>query len=235
MKPTEVVALLRYVGARYPHQKADEYTADTWEEDLLPYRLEDAKTAVVRMAKTGNPFLSVVELADEIRNLRNERIERLEEPPPPAAIADDPKLCIEFSKEWRRRAGDGDFDMLTEEQYKQQVMGHAVKELAAAQSRQSVARVVEEIQTRMREAVERKAAEKTMHLEEIRVEGDALVRKFEETYYADDIDCPDCGDRYVQADVYVRGMPNEADWTETVQRRCPEGHVWVVRKTNEID
>jgi hypothetical protein len=235
VRPTEVVELAAYVEARFPQQKFNEYTADVWNDDLAEYRLVDAKTAASRWAKAGHSFLSVGELVTEIRALRDERIGRWPEPAPPASIADSPKLCIQFSKDWRRRAGDGEFERMTEEQYQRQVMGQAVHELTAAQSRKSITGVIEATQQRMRAAVERKAAEQAQAMQRMKDASDEIVRRFEEQYYGDELDCPDCGDRYVQADVYTTGEPNESDWSETVQRRCPEGHVWVIRKTNEID
>lgn len=236
MNQLEVVQLLRYVKAKFPQQQIDEYTAEAWTPDMAEYRIQDAKLAVDRWSRSGHSFISVGELASEIRSIRNERIARWPEPPPPDPIADSPKLAIEFSKEWRRRAGDGEFEELSDEQYQRMVMGRAVHQLAAAQSRKSITGVIEETQQRMREAVERKATAKRMVLQQIKDAGDELVRKFEDEYYGDDVNCPDCGDRYARADVYSNAVPpNHPNWEEVTQRICPNGHVWVVRKVNEID
>jgi hypothetical protein len=99
MTPTETVKLTRYVAALCPAQKIDEFTADTWHDVVADLRLEDARSACVRLAKR-QPFIAPSEICDEVRDIRHARLDACPVPEPPAEIRNDP-LAVQS---WLRSA-----------------------------------------------------------------------------------------------------------------------------------
>lgn len=73
MTDEEAIALSKYVAALCPAQRFNEFTPDAWIDVLGPYDAEDARTAVVAVARR-QPFISPAEIIDEIRTMRAERI-----------------------------------------------------------------------------------------------------------------------------------------------------------------
>lgn len=83
MSPEETVMLTRYVKAVCPQQRIDEYTADAWFDFLEPYSLLEARAAVAAHVNQGNAFISIGEIAAQIRKARNDRLDRHTEAEPP--------------------------------------------------------------------------------------------------------------------------------------------------------
>ncbi|MDT0567876.1 hypothetical protein RM704_10410 [Streptomyces sp. DSM 3412] len=74
MTEEEAVQIAEYVAAACPAQKFGEYTPDVWGEILAPYAVDEARAAVIAVARR-KPFVSPAEIVTEIRERRAERIE----------------------------------------------------------------------------------------------------------------------------------------------------------------
>ncbi|MEU0087222.1 hypothetical protein [Streptomyces sp. NPDC006274] len=74
MTEEEAVQIAEYVAAACPAQKFGEYTPDVWGEILKPYAVDEARAAVIAVARR-RPFVSPAEIVTEIRERRAERIE----------------------------------------------------------------------------------------------------------------------------------------------------------------
>jgi hypothetical protein len=70
----EAVQIAEYVQAACPAQKFGEYTPDVWGEILAPYGVDEARAAVIAVARRQR-FVSPAEIVTEIRERRAERIE----------------------------------------------------------------------------------------------------------------------------------------------------------------
>ncbi|WP_267244391.1 hypothetical protein [Streptomyces sp. PR69] len=73
MTEEEAVQIAEYVAAACPAQKFGEYTPDVWGEILAPYSINEARAAVIAVARR-QPFVSPAEIVTEIRDRRAERI-----------------------------------------------------------------------------------------------------------------------------------------------------------------
>ncbi len=85
MTPTEAIKLCRLVKACCPQQQMDEFTPDAWGELLSDLRLVDCLDAVKVLARR-KPFIAPSEIRDEVRRIRNERIERAGVLTPPPGL-----------------------------------------------------------------------------------------------------------------------------------------------------
>jgi hypothetical protein len=107
MTPEEAIALCRFTAACCPSQKIDEYTPNAWGLLLEDIRFEDAKDAVVQVARK-QPWVSPAEIIAAVKKLRGDRISKYGEIVPPADL--DPDNVEEYRK-WLRAAreaiGDG--------------------------------------------------------------------------------------------------------------------------------
>ncbi|NEB57619.1 hypothetical protein G3I48_35900 [Streptomyces griseus] len=74
MTEEEAVQIAEYVAAACPAQKFGEYTPDVWGEILKPYAVDEARTAVIAVARR-QPWISPAEIVEEIKTRREERIE----------------------------------------------------------------------------------------------------------------------------------------------------------------
>ncbi|MEU1141824.1 hypothetical protein ABZ392_33950 [Streptomyces sp. NPDC005885] len=74
MTEEEAVQLAEYVAAACPAQRFGEYTPDVWGEILAPYAVDEARAAVIAVARR-QPFISPSEIVAEIKTRRAERIE----------------------------------------------------------------------------------------------------------------------------------------------------------------
>ncbi|MFD3614461.1 hypothetical protein ACFWWT_04260 [Streptomyces sp. NPDC058676] len=74
MTEDEAVQIAEYVAAACPAQKFGEYTPDVWGEILAPYAVDEARAAVIAVARR-QPFVSPAEIVTEIKARRAERIE----------------------------------------------------------------------------------------------------------------------------------------------------------------
>ncbi|MFD5266721.1 hypothetical protein [Streptomyces sp. NPDC058335] len=74
MTEEEAVQIAEYVQAACPAQRFGEYTPDVWGEILAPYAVDEARTAVITVARR-QPFISPAEIVTEIKARREERIE----------------------------------------------------------------------------------------------------------------------------------------------------------------
>ncbi|MYR93063.1 MULTISPECIES: hypothetical protein [unclassified Streptomyces] len=74
MTEEEAVQIAEYVAAACPAQKFGEFTPDVWGEILKPYAVDEARTAVIAVARR-QPWISPAEIVDEIKARREERIE----------------------------------------------------------------------------------------------------------------------------------------------------------------
>ena len=74
MTEEEAVQIAEYVAAACPVQKFGEYTPDVWGEILAPYAVDEARAAVIAVARR-QPFVSPAEIVTEIKARRAERIE----------------------------------------------------------------------------------------------------------------------------------------------------------------
>lgn len=74
MTEEEAIQVAEYVAAACPAQKFGEYTPDVWGEILAPYDVDDARRAVIAVARR-QPWISPAEIVEEIKARREERIE----------------------------------------------------------------------------------------------------------------------------------------------------------------
>ncbi|MBL1108022.1 hypothetical protein JK361_26115 [Streptomyces sp. 5-8] len=74
MTEEEAVQIAEYVQAACPAQKFGEYTPDVWGEILAPYDVDEARAAVIAIARR-QPFISPAEIVTEVKARREERIE----------------------------------------------------------------------------------------------------------------------------------------------------------------
>lgn len=104
MNHQEAVVACRVVKAVCPHQAVDEATPDMWGLVLADVRFEDAKEAIINLAKRA-PFIAPAEVIAEVKRIREKRLAEHPEPPPPDGLT-----AAEYT-EWLRRTrkaiGDG--------------------------------------------------------------------------------------------------------------------------------
>ncbi|MGW4728896.1 zinc finger domain-containing protein [Streptomyces shenzhenensis] len=74
MTQDEAILLLEYVAAACPAQRIGEFTPDVWGELFAPYSLDDARAAVLVIARQ-QPFIAPADVIAEIKARREERIE----------------------------------------------------------------------------------------------------------------------------------------------------------------
>ncbi|KJK40258.1 hypothetical protein UK15_07880 [Streptomyces variegatus] len=74
MTEEEAVQIAEYVAAACPAQKFGEFTPDVWGEILAPYAVDEARAAVIAVARR-QPFISPAEIVAEVKARRAERIE----------------------------------------------------------------------------------------------------------------------------------------------------------------
>ncbi|MFG2963543.1 hypothetical protein ACGFZS_09665 [Streptomyces sp. NPDC048288] len=74
MTQDEAILLLEYVAAACPAQRIGEFTPDVWGELFAPYSLDEARTAVLVVARQ-QPFVAPADVITEIKARRAERIE----------------------------------------------------------------------------------------------------------------------------------------------------------------
>lgn len=74
MTEDEAVQIAEYVAAACPAQKFGEFTPDVWGEILAPYGVDEARAAVIAVARR-QPFVSPAEIVMEVKARRAERIE----------------------------------------------------------------------------------------------------------------------------------------------------------------
>ncbi|MBK3631604.1 hypothetical protein ACGFNQ_02580 [Streptomyces asoensis] len=74
MTQDEAILLLEYVAAACPAQRIGEHTPDVWGELFAPYALDEARTAVLVVARQ-QPFVAPADVITEIKARRAERIE----------------------------------------------------------------------------------------------------------------------------------------------------------------
>lgn len=73
MTENEAIDLSQYVAALCPGQRFNEFTPDAWTEVLGPYDAQDARAAVVQLARR-KPFIAPAEIIAEIQAMRDARI-----------------------------------------------------------------------------------------------------------------------------------------------------------------
>ena len=105
MNSTEVAKLCRYVAAMCPAQKFDEATPDAWTHVLRDVRIEDARVAVVELAKR-QPFIAPSEIIAEVRRIRARRIDAVTLDPP-AEVASDTAGYLRWLRRSRRAVANG--------------------------------------------------------------------------------------------------------------------------------
>lgn len=110
MNPVEAVTLTRYVKAICPQQKFDEFTSDAWGDVLADVDANEARQAVIRLARR-QPFISPAEIIAEIVDVRAENASDFQGPGLPAEVPDadpdDPAAYIAALRAQRYRAADG--------------------------------------------------------------------------------------------------------------------------------
>ncbi|MFB8393701.1 zinc finger domain-containing protein [Streptomyces yangpuensis] len=110
MNPVEAVTLTRYVKAICPQQKFDEFTSDAWGDVLADVDANEARQAVIRLARR-QPFISPAEIIAEIVDVRAENASDFQGPGLPAEVPDadpdDPRAYIAALRAQRFRAADG--------------------------------------------------------------------------------------------------------------------------------
>lgn len=100
--------LVRYVKACCPQQAIDEYTPDAWFDLLGDLSAEDCLRAV-RAITQRQPFVAPSEIRDEVRSIRNER---LDSGLLPAPTSGEPAEYIRQLKANAKRVGDGTIEPL---------------------------------------------------------------------------------------------------------------------------
>ncbi|MGW3847142.1 zinc finger domain-containing protein [Streptomyces fagopyri] len=105
MTQDEAILLLEYVSAACPAQRIGEHTPDVWGELFEPYALDEARAAVLVVARQ-QPFVAPADVIAEVKARRAERIELAN-----IMVDGDPTLTGAESaaalREIIRAAGDG--------------------------------------------------------------------------------------------------------------------------------
>ena len=89
MRPTEVVALTRYIRAHFPHQPIDEFTTEALEETLAAYPLADCRSAVLNLAERGDEWCQPTAVKAEVKRIRSKRVADYGPIEPPAGLDPD--------------------------------------------------------------------------------------------------------------------------------------------------
>ena len=106
MNATEALQLTRYVQACCPAQKIDEYTPDVWRDVLADVTYDDARAAVVAIARSADTrplWIDPRQGLNQVRRARAARLDRAELTGAPA----DPDAYREWLKSTRQQIASG--------------------------------------------------------------------------------------------------------------------------------
>lgn len=107
MNRTEAVALCRLAKACCPQQAFDEHTPAAWGELLGDLSFDDAKAALLEVAKR-QPFVAPAEIRTEVRRIRRQRLDAAPPlVPPPDLDPDDVLAYRRWLASARRAIADG--------------------------------------------------------------------------------------------------------------------------------
>lgn len=99
MNAKEAIALCRMVKSICPAQKFDEFTPDFWHPLLADISFDDAKDAVIGVAKR-QPFIAPAEIRAQVMITNRARARALPAVLPPRELCDDPRAEIQWLKLW---------------------------------------------------------------------------------------------------------------------------------------
>jgi len=105
MTPTEALVLCRLTKGMCPQQAIDEFTPDAWHLLLEDARFEDAKAALVNLARR-QPFVAPAEILTEVKRIRSQRIKEFGPYDVPAGL--DSREYGEFLRATNKRIADGE-------------------------------------------------------------------------------------------------------------------------------
>lgn len=112
MSNVQAVLLSRAIRAGWPHQRFDEATTDLWAQGLRaldpPLRFEDCEAAITRLV-LQREFAGPAVIVEEVRRIRDDRLDRTEMPVP-NTDPDDPIAHIAEIRALRTAIADGVFD-----------------------------------------------------------------------------------------------------------------------------
>lgn len=108
MNQAEAVILCRFTKSACPQQAFDAYTPDAWALILADIRLEDAREAVVNVARR-QPFVAPAEILTEVKRIRTKRIDDYGPiVPPPELDPDDTAAYRDWWVAAQRAIADGE-------------------------------------------------------------------------------------------------------------------------------
>lgn len=99
MNAHEAAILCRATKAVCPSQKFDEQTPDFWHLLLEDIGFDDAKHALIEVAKR-QPFVSPAEIRAQVAQTNRAMKRELPAVIPPRDLADDPRLEIQWTRVW---------------------------------------------------------------------------------------------------------------------------------------
>lgn len=99
MNAQEAATLCRAARSVCPQQKFDEFTPDFWHPLLADIGFEDAKHALIEVAKR-QPFVSPAEIRNQVALTNRARKRELPPVVPPRELADDPRVESQWIKAW---------------------------------------------------------------------------------------------------------------------------------------
>jgi hypothetical protein len=102
---SETTALLALVSQIMPAQKIDEFTPDAWTLVLEDVTFDDARQAVVAVAKRA-PFVAPAEIIAEVKRMRRDRLDASPEAIPDAD-PDDEAAYRRALREGRMKVAEG--------------------------------------------------------------------------------------------------------------------------------
>jgi len=105
MTPLEATTLCRLAKAMCPQQAVDEFTPDAWHMLLDDLRFEDAKAALVNVARQ-QPFVAPAEIRAEVRKIRSQRIKEFGHYDVPSGL--NSRKTVEFIRATNKRIADGE-------------------------------------------------------------------------------------------------------------------------------
>lgn len=105
MNLSETTALLALVSQIMPAQKIDEFTPDAWTLVLEDVTFDDARQAVVAVAKRA-PFVAPAEIIAEVKRMRRDRLDASPEAIPDAD-PDDEAAYRRALREGRMKVAEG--------------------------------------------------------------------------------------------------------------------------------
>jgi hypothetical protein len=117
MTPEQMSEIVERVRRSFPHQAQDDLAIVVWTEALIQYPYEDVRQAVLEQVRE-RPFVSVAEIAQRVRDLRQARWESVSKHvPEPNVDPDDAAAYLAEQRAIEARVLDGHWGLAEVQRY----------------------------------------------------------------------------------------------------------------------